>query len=198
MKSAFASVSFHDGGAKMARQWSDYRNTVYEYLRHYNHFKGQIANLDLEIQGIQDELKSLYDVNLTVKYGEHTAGGFNELSAMERVVVRKQTIEKKLPVLIADRQRIASLIQRIDNAMLSLGEMERSIIRMKFMERQRWLNISLETGYSERRCQDIANRSVNDITGILFPESMVGQQMLNFIFIEPGHAQENVGNPVDN
>lgn len=174
----------------MARQWSDYRNTVYEYLRHYNHFKGQIANLDLEIQGIQDELKSLYDVNLTVKYGEHTAGGFNELSAMERVVVRKQAIEKKLPVLMADRQRIVSLIQRIDNAMLSIGETERKIVRMKFIEGQRWLTIAAETKYSERRCQDIANRSVNDITGIMFPESVVGQQRFSFVFLNSHNATE--------
>lgn len=167
----------------MAKQWSDYRNTVYGYLKHYNHFKGQIANLDLEIQGIQDELKNLYDVNLTVKYGERTAGGFNELSAMERIVVRKQALEEKLPVLLADRQRITSLIQRIDNAMLSLGETERKIVRMKFMEGQRWLTVSMEIGYSERRCQDIANRSINDITGIMFPESVEGQQHFNFIFL---------------
>ena len=184
----------------MKSKWSDYRNAVYGYLKHYKHFKGQIANLELEIQGIKDELKSLYDVNLTVNYGEHMPGGYNELSSMERVIVRKQYLETKLSVLIADCQRITSLIHRIDNALLFLGDMEQKIIRLKFIEGQKWVNISLETRYSERRCQDIANRSVSDITGILFPESVVGQQRLNFIFIEPGHTQptENVDNPVDN
>ena len=85
----------------MKSKWSDYRNAVYGYLKHYKHFKGQIANLELEIQGIKDELKSLYDVNLTVNYGEHMPGGYNELSSMERVIVRKQYLETKLSVLIA-------------------------------------------------------------------------------------------------
>lgn len=184
----------------MKSKWSDYRNAVYGYLKHYNHFKGQIANLELETQGIKEELKSLYDVNLTVKYGEHMPGGYNELSPMERIVARKEYLEAKLSVLIADCQRITSLIHRIDNALLFLGDTEKKIIHLKFIEGQKWLNISLETGYSERRCQDIANRSVSDITGILFPESVAGQQRLNFIFIEPGNAHntENVDNSVDN
>ena len=186
----------------MGKQWSDYRNTVYGYLRHYSHFKGQIVNFDLEIQGIRDELKNLYDVNLTPKYGERMAGGFNELSPMERIVARKLHLEEKIPVLLADRRRIESLIHRIDNAMLLLGEAEQKIVRMKFIEGQRWLSVSLETGYSERRCQDIANRAVNDITGIMFPESVEGQQRFSFVFLGSPQIGENdaetVGNPVDN
>ena len=174
----------------MAKQWSDYRNAVYGYLKHYNHFKGQIANFDLEIQGIQDELKNLYNVNLTVQYGERTAGGFNELSPMERIIARKLALEEKLPVLQANRQRIASIIRRIDNAMLSLGDVERKIVRMKFMEGQRWLAIAMDTKYSERRCQDIAARSVGEITGIMFPESVEGQQRFNFVFLDSRNTTE--------
>ena len=167
----------------MGERRSDYVNAVYGYLRNYRQFKGQIANLDLEIQGIRDELKNLYDANLTARYGERTAGGFSELSPMERIVARKQALEEKLPVLLASRQRIESLVRRIDNAMLSLGEVERRIVRMKFMEGQRWLAISMGTKYSERRCQDIAARSVGEIAEIMFPESVEGQQRLDFVFL---------------
>lgn len=167
----------------MRKQWSDYMNTVYGYLKHYRQFKGQITNLDLEIQGIREEIRSLADAK-TAKYGTDTGGGFSELNAIERIVARKQSLEGKLPVLLADRHRVTSLIQRIDNAMLSLGETERKIIQMKFIEGQRWLAISMETQYSERSCQGIARRSVAEITGIMFPESVEGQQRFSFVFLD--------------
>ena len=182
----------------MAAKWSDYRNTVYGYLKNYRHFKGQTVNLELAIQGIRDELKNLYGANLTVKYGEHTPGGYSELSAMEKVVVRKQLLEAKLSVLLADSQRIENLIHRIDSALRFLGDIEQKIVRMKFIERQKWYAIAMATGYSERRCQDISNRSVDEITGILFPESMTGQQRLNFVFLESNQTSEELPTGVEN
>ena len=168
----------------MRTKWSDYRNTVYDYLKHYKHFKGQIANFDLEINGITEELKSLENVDAkTAKYGADNGGGFSELNPIEKIVARKIYLENKLPVLIADRHRLTSLISRIDNALLSLGENERKIIRLKFIDGERWLNISLDTGYSERRCQDIVNRSITTITGIMFPESVEGQQRFSYVFL---------------
>ena len=173
----------------MKAKWSDYRNSVYGYLKHYKHFNGQIANLELEAKGIKEELKSLYDVNLTVNYGEHTQGGYNELLPTERIVQRKQYLETKLSILNADYQRITNLLNRVDNALLYLGDVEQKILRLKYIKGKRWYDISGETGYSERRCQDIAKRSVNNMTEIMFPESATGQQRLNFVFIKPENRE---------
>ncbi|MBR2214511.1 MAG: hypothetical protein IJ849_01985 [Selenomonadaceae bacterium] len=173
----------------MRTKWSDYKNTVYDYLKHYKHFKGQIANFDLEIQGINEELKSLENIDAkTAKYGSDNGGGFSELNPIEKIVARKLYLERKLPVLIADRHRLTSLISRIDNALLSLGENERTIIRRKFIDGEKWLTISLDTGYSERRCLDIANRAVKQITGIMFPESVEGQQQFSYVFLNSGQS----------
>jgi hypothetical protein len=166
------------------RKYNDYENIVYGYLKHYNQFKGQAANIGIEIQGIHEQINSLCDARIA-KYGDTPAGGFDELSPAERIIVRKQKLEDELPILTANRQRIENIIMRVDNAMSTLPEVDREIVRMKFIDGYRWMRISEDMKYSERNCQSKARRSVQELTKILFPKSMVAEQgTLDFVFVD--------------
>ena len=74
---------------------------------------------------------------------------------------------------------------RVDNAMSTLPEVDREIVRMKFIDGYRWMRISEDMKYSERNCQSKARRSVQELTKILFPKSMVAEQgTLDFVFVD--------------
>lgn len=167
----------------MKAKYNDYEKAVYGYLINYRRFQGQIANLTIQIQGVQEEIDSIAAAPIA-KYGADTAGGFSGLSPVEQLVERRQKLEAKLPMLQADLRRVKNLVESIDTAINMLPEIDQRIVRLKYIENNRWLYVALETKYSERRCQDIAERAIRDITDMMFPEVAEGQQRLRFVFFE--------------
>ena len=165
------------------RNYNDYEKTVYGYLRNYHQFKGQLASLRIEIEGVEEQIRSIGDAKIS-KYGDAPVGGYDELSEVERAVVRRMKLEERLPILRENCLRIRTLLRRMDNSLALMSDTHRTILRRKFIDGERWYQVAQATGYSERSCQYLAREAVTMFTKILFPESVEGQRSLDFVFLE--------------
>lgn len=165
------------------RNYNDYEKTVYGYLRNYHQFKGQLASLRIEIEGVEEQIRSIGDAKIS-KYGDAPVGGYDELSEVERAVVRRMKLEERLPILRENYIRIQTLLRRIDNALQLMSDAHRTILRRKFMDGERWYQVSQETGYSERSCQYISQEAIKTLTQMMFPDAGTGQSSLDFVFLE--------------
>ena len=169
-------------GGQQVRNYNDYEKTVYGYLRNYQQFKGQLANLRIEIEGVEEQIRSIGDAKIS-KYGDAPVGGYDELSEVERAVVRRMKLEERLPILRENYIRIQTLLRRIDNALQLMSDTHRTILRCKFMDGERWYQVAQATGYSERSCQYLAREAITVLTKTLFREAVAGQCSLDFVFL---------------
>lgn len=165
------------------RNYNDYEKTVYGYLRNYHQFKGQLASLRIEIEGVEEQIRSIGDAKIS-KYGDAPVGGYDELSEVERAVVRRMKLEERLPILRENCLCIRTLLRRMDNALALMSDTHRTILRRKFIDGERWYQVSQATGYSERSCQYLAREAITVLTKTLFPEAAEGQRSLDFVFLE--------------
>ena len=163
--------------------YNDYEKTVYGYLRNYRQFKGQLSSLRIEIEGVEEQIRSIGDAKIS-KYGDAPVGGYDELSEVERAVVRRMKLEERLPILRENYIRIQTLLRRIDNALQLMSDTHRTILCRKFMDGERWYQVAQATGYSERSCQYLAREAITVLTKTLFPEAVEGQRSLDFVFLE--------------
>ena len=162
--------------------YNDYEKTVYGYLRNYHQFKGQLASLRIEIEGVEEQIRSIGDAKIS-KYGDAPIGGYDELSEVERAVVRRMRLEERLPILRENYIRIQTLLRRIDNALQLMSDAHRTILCRKFMDGERWYQVAQATGYSERSCQYLAQEGIRTLAQMMFPEAGGGQRSLDFVFL---------------
>ncbi len=165
------------------RNYNDYEKTVYGYLRNYRRFQGQLASLKIEIDGVEEQIRSIGDAKIS-KYGDEPAGGYDELSEVERACVRRMKLEERLPILRENYLRIQTLLRRIDSSLNLMGDAHRTILRAKFIDGARWYQVAQETGYSERSCQYISQEAIKTLTQMMFPDAGTGQSRLDFVFLE--------------
>nr|DAR86851.1 MAG TPA: Protein of unknown function (DUF722) [Caudoviricetes sp.] len=165
------------------RSYNDYEKTVYGYLRNYHKFRGQLAGLKIEIEGVEEQIRSIGDAKIS-KYGDAPVGGYDELSEVERACVRRMKLEERLPILRENYLRIQTLLRRIDNALQLMSDTHRTILQRKFIDGERWYQVAQATGYSERSCQYLAQEGIRTLTQIMFPEAGEGQRSLDFVFLE--------------
>ena len=93
-------------------------------------------------------------------------------------------LEERLPILRENYIRIQTLLRRIDNALQLMSDAHRTILRRKFMDGERWYQVSQATGYSERSCQYISQEAIKTLTQMMFPDAGTGQSSLDFVFLE--------------
>ena len=163
--------------------YNDYKKTVYGYLRNYHQFHGQLASLRIEIEGVEEQIRSIGDAKIS-KYGDAPGGGYDELSEVERAVVRRMKLEERLPILRENYIRIQTLLRRIDNALQLMSDVHRTVLRRKFIDRELWYQVAQATGYSERSCQYISQEAIKTLTQMMFPDAGTGQSSLDFVFLE--------------
>mgnify|MGYP000888184487 FL=1 len=163
--------------------YNDYEKTVYGYLRNYHQFKGQLASLRIEIEGVEEQIRSIGDAKIS-KYGDAPVGGYDELSEVERACFRRMKLEERLPILRENYLRIQTLLRRIDSSLNLMGDAHRTILRAKFIDGARWYQVSQATGYSERSCQYISQEAIKTLTQMMFPDAGTGQSSLDFVFLE--------------
>ena len=164
------------------QKYNAYEQMVCKYLKNYSNFKHQIASIDIEIEGINSQIETLGGLKATT-YDKVIVSGGEPNSSVERAIEQKEKLEARLLILAADRQRIATLIHRIDAALETLNDSDREIVQMKHMNGYNWIYITQKLPYSERSCQRREREAVGQIAAILFPESAIGQRT-NFLFVD--------------
>lgn len=164
------------------RNYNDYEQLVYKYLKNYNSFKHQIESVNIEIDGIREQIEILGGLKATV-YDKVIVSGGEKHSSVEQAIERKEKLEGRLLILTANRQRLTTLIQRIDAALATLEESERKIVELKHIVGENWIHIAMQVPYSERSCQRRCREAVERVAAIMFPDKAIDRKA-DFVFVD--------------
>ena len=159
--------------------YNDYEQLVYKYLKNYNSFKHQIESVNIEIDGIREQIEILGGLKATV-YDKVVVSGGEQHSSVEQAIERKEKLEGRLLILTANRQ---TLIHRIDAALATLEESERKIVELKHIVGENWIHIAMQVPYSERSCQRRCREAVERVAAIMFPDKAIDRKA-DFVFVD--------------
>ena len=159
----------------------DYFKATEYYLYNYKSIKASIVNLEMELQ--EDPLGTS-----AMKYDfEKTSQTHNISSSVESEVI---TIEKRKEHIQKEIAIAKYTIRKIDNAVESLGYLEKRIIMLKYLndERLTWKQISRIVRYSWEYCRkDVRNQALEKISISLFGVSNIKTPILS-----PTYPHNNV------
>ncbi len=166
------------------RQYNDYENAVFGYLRNYHKLNARIDTLGMEIEDLKAEITTFGGPKSPSL--EPFSGGGNaaeDLNAVERGADKLMNMQGKLDSLEQDRRNIKTRLAQLDRALQSLDGTAEQVVRLKFIEGYRWSQVGMQLNFGERNCQKIGMKAVQDITEIIFG-TKAEQTRLNFIFLE--------------
>ncbi|MBY6915399.1 siderophore-interacting protein [Clostridium botulinum] len=130
-------------------------------LFNYKSIKAEISNLDLEIEEIRDECDGVKGMTYEEKTGPTNA--FN--STVENEVIKK---EKEIVRLLKEKKSKERLITKIDNALESLEEEEKEIIKLRCFERKSWNKVGMITNRDGDYCGKIKRAAVNKLSELVW------------------------------
>lgn len=130
-------------------------------LFNYKTIKAEINNLELEIE----EVKAECDGVKAIGYEERSSptNAFN--SSVENEVLKK---EKMINKLLREKKSKERLISKIDNALETLDETEREIIRLRCFEKMNWGKVGMLTKMDGDYCGRIKRKVVNEISELIW------------------------------
>ena len=162
-------------------KYSDYEQNVYRYLRNYNWFKRQIKSIDIELKGLDERIRLLGGLK-GVSYDSTAVMGGEKTSTVEQAAIQRDELEQKAAILRENRERISTLIKRIDDALDALDETDREIVRMRYIDGFRWTQIAMKAPYSQRSCITHGQNAVKQIVALIFPVQSREEGRTEFVF----------------
>jgi len=130
-------------------------------LFNYKSIKAEIFNLELEIEELREECDGVKGMTYEEKTGPTNA--FN--SSVENELMKK---EKEIIKLLKEKKSKERLISKIDNALESLEEEEREIIKLRCFERNPWNKVGMITNRDGDYCGKIKRAAVNKLSELVW------------------------------
>lgn len=130
-------------------------------LFNYKTIKAEIFNLDLEIEELKEEYVGVSGISYEERTGKTNA--FN--SATENEVMKK---EKEITRLLKEKKSKERLISKIDNALETLEEEEKEIIKLRCIERKSWKIVGMITNRDGDYCGKIKRATVNKLSELIW------------------------------
>lgn len=133
-------------------------------LYNFNQTKAEIKNIKLDIELLENE----YDDGIGINYMEKT-GKTNKITSIveNRIIMKEAQINKLNNAMKAKEAEI----KKIENALESLTERERSIIEMKYFQRESNRNISAKLYITEEYVSSIKSKAIKYLANIFFINS---------------------------
>lgn len=127
------------------------KEKVKKLLSNYKTMKAQIECIDYDIELLKDHIEFLKELRDSESY----------------IIESNNEIEYKLKV----KKRLENCINSIDNALNELGDTERRIVELRYLEGKKhtWKEIGDIVGYSSDYCRkEVLNKILNNSFNILF------------------------------
>ena len=158
------------------REYGDYIRETKRLLMNYNKMKVAALNLTEEIGALE---AALPDVQIgSVRYGEDgVQGGRGELTSTEAAAARRMRMEGRVAGMRERRDELERIMRRIDGALASLDEVERTLIRARYMDGVTWLQAALCVSYTERWAKVRGRKALRDVALMLFGVLMCPAQL---------------------
>ncbi|MCT8978295.1 RinA family protein [Clostridium sp. CX1] len=150
-----------EGADKVDKNTNDLYKKTDGVLFNYKTIKAEINNLELEIEELKEETDGVKGIT----YEERT-GSTNEFnSSVENEVLKKDKLITKLIREKASKQR---LIEKIDNALNTLEDEERQIIKLRCFDKMGWSKVGALTNRDGDYCGRIKRKAINKISELIF------------------------------
>ena len=114
---------------------------VIKALAAYNGNKAKVKMLDRELAN----LDKMMNANMAIKYDEYRPKEKRQMSVVERDLV---SIEEKRGLIQNEIVRLTGEIERIDILLESVPERLRIVLKMKYIEQETWVAVSMRLDYS--------------------------------------------------
>ncbi|SHE61804.1 siderophore-interacting protein [Clostridium fallax] len=134
---------------------NNYRKTE-GILYNYIDIKTEIKNTEIDIQ----ELKAEYEGVSGISYEERSTPTNKFNSSVENELLRKENLIKKL---IREKDSKQRLINKIDNALEPLDEIERKIIEYRCIRGYGWTKVGVMLNMDGDYCGRIKRKVINKI-----------------------------------
>ena len=136
-------------------------------LHNYNMLKISIENAKLEIE----EVKNKDIVIKGISYdGIKSSPTFEIKSQTEDITIKNIEYIDLLTKRIEITQ---NKLSRLDNAIDSLNEIEKQIIKMRYIEGLQWYQIAYKMRYTERWCKQLRTQAVTKMAVGLYGEKAI-------------------------
>lgn len=130
-------------------------------LFNYKSIKAEISNLELEIEELKEEYVGVSGISYEERTGKTNAFS----STTENEVMRK---EKEITRLLKEKKSKERLISKIDNALDSLEDEEREIIKLRCFERKSWNRVGMSVNRDGDYCGKIKRSAVSKLSELVW------------------------------
>lgn len=136
------------------------KDNIRSMLNSYLIYKNDIKNIELEIK----EIKNNYEIS-SIEYKERTGQTYKVNKDVENRVINKDSKIKHL-TLLKENNRIKC--EKIENAVNTLKEFERSVIEAKYMKSPvAWDVVANKLGFSKIACKRAEERAIIKMSPLL-------------------------------
>jgi RNA polymerase sigma factor (sigma-70 family) len=133
-------------------------------LYNFSQTKAEIKNIKLDIELLENE----YDDGIGVNYVEKTGKTNKVNSTVENMIIRKEDQINKLNYAMKVKD---SEIKKVENALETLTDRERSIIEMRYFQKESNRNISAKLYITEEYVSSIKSKAIKSLANIFFINS---------------------------
>lgn len=130
-------------------------------LFNYKTIKAEINNLDIEIEELQAECDGVK----AITYEEKSSPTNAFSSSVENEILKK---EKEISKLLREKKSKERLIRKIDNALETLEENEREVVRLRCIERLGWNKVSIRIDRDGDYCGKIKREAINKLSELIW------------------------------
>lgn len=133
-------------------------------LYNFNQTKAEIKNIKLDIELLENE----YDDGIGINYIENKGKTNKITSTVENMIIRKENQINKLKYAMKVKD---AEIKKVENALEALTDRERSIIEMRYFQKENNRNISAKLYITEEYVSSIKSKAIKSIANIFFLNS---------------------------
>lgn len=161
------------------KEYNDYIEMTFGYLKNYNKFLIVIKNLEAE-----KEAKRLLLADQSVaiaKYGDTPAGGSSELNQTEAAASKRMELEEEIDRIDREIAELHRILNKVDNAICGLDSDDRKLMEMYYMDRRSWGEIADELYCSADWARKRGKKAVAEVAFMIFGQKACPTQ-LSFCF----------------
>ena len=140
---------------------------VKDILHNYAGNKSRIMYLTGEINTIQNEIRSVADLQGNKFWGGISYGNYRELECTEKQTNKIIMLEANLREIKKELAEVQKLTEKIVRGISCLDKRQREVLEKKFLGGMLWKEIAVDLNITERTCYRIYKRAVKQLASTM-------------------------------
>lgn len=138
-------------------------------LYNYNMLKASIKNMKQEINELENDVVGPSSISYET---EKTGKTYKTNRPTEETAIKNITYIDLLEKRIEMTQ---SKIERIDRSIEALNEVEKQVVRLRYIDSIQWFQIAYKLKYTERWCKHLRTQAIKKIAVGIYGETAISE-----------------------